>query len=290
MEVTLNCSEGQIAQAVPYYSTAGDILGYVTECIKNGTEQCESWLLVPGENLWNDGVRGLLYLIAMLWTFIGIAIASDIFMGSIEVITAKKRKVIKVDPVTGESSEIEILVWNETVANLTLMALGSSAPEILIALIESFGKLPNDLETAKKYRNEGNLGVFTIMGSASYNLLMISAICIIAPQLPAVKRVSQFSVFLLTSGWSIWAYIWMLLVVKVISPGVIEIWEAVLTLIFFPLLALTSYMQDNHCWIHKCRRKVESSGENGRTESHMVCFIALASFFLISHKGAISRT
>ena len=30
-------------------------------------------------------------------------------------------------------------VWNDTVANLTLMALGSSAPEILLAVIELLG-------------------------------------------------------------------------------------------------------------------------------------------------------
>ncbi len=31
-------------------------------------------------------------------------------------------------------------VWNETVANLTLMALGSSAPEIMLSVIEIWAK------------------------------------------------------------------------------------------------------------------------------------------------------
>ena len=38
----------------------------------------------------------------------------------------------------GESQEpevIEVRIWNDTVANLTLMALGSSAPEILLSII-----------------------------------------------------------------------------------------------------------------------------------------------------------
>jgi len=34
-----------------------------------------------------------------------------------------------------EKYKIEIEVWNETVANLTLMALGSSAPEILLSVL-----------------------------------------------------------------------------------------------------------------------------------------------------------
>lgn len=35
----------------------------------------------------------------------------------------------------GEKIPVETKIWNETIANLTLMALGSSAPEILLNLI-----------------------------------------------------------------------------------------------------------------------------------------------------------
>ena len=35
---------------------------------------------------------------------------------------------------------ISVRIWNETVSNLTLMALGSSAPEILLAVVEIFGR------------------------------------------------------------------------------------------------------------------------------------------------------
>lgn len=34
---------------------------------------------------------------------------------------------------------MKVRVWNDTVANLTLMALGSSAPEILLNIIEICG-------------------------------------------------------------------------------------------------------------------------------------------------------
>lgn len=54
-----------------------------------------------------------------------------------QVITSKVKVVKSKDPKTGEESEVEVLVWNATVANLTLMALGSSAPEILLAVIET---------------------------------------------------------------------------------------------------------------------------------------------------------
>ena len=49
-------------------------------------------------------------------------------MEAIETITNMQRYVT--DKVTGERKKVD--VWNETVANLTLLALGSSAPEILL--------------------------------------------------------------------------------------------------------------------------------------------------------------
>ncbi len=36
----------------------------------------------------------------------------------------------------GEKTVMTVRIWNETVSNLTLMALGSSAPEILLSVIE----------------------------------------------------------------------------------------------------------------------------------------------------------
>ena len=70
----------------------------------------------------------VLWLLADL--FIGVALFSDIFMGSIEEITSKTKKV-RID-----GQKVEVKVWNDTVANLSLMALGSSAPEILLSTVE----------------------------------------------------------------------------------------------------------------------------------------------------------
>merc|ERR1711988_177880 len=87
--------------------------------------------LIPHENTWTIGVRAPIYLFALCYFFLGVAISADVFMSSIEVITSKTRTVM----VRGK--EVEIEIWNDTVANLTLMALGSSAPEILLAVVET---------------------------------------------------------------------------------------------------------------------------------------------------------
>ena len=236
---------------MPYTVRTDYERGYVVEVLDNGTLPCESVILLPAENLWSPAIRGILYIVAIGYFFIGIAIASDIFMGSIEVITSKKRTVVKWDKTKNEKHEVEILVWNETVANLTLMALGSSAPEIILKTVESLINL-----TSTEVND--SLGTFTIIGSAAFNLLIITAICVISVPKPSVKYIREFGVFLVTAFWSLFAYLWMLLVVKYITPGVISPWEAWITLGFMPLFVLMAYCQDNK-WF--CAKKKVEDGE-----------------------------
>ena len=72
------------------------------------------------------------YFIGMIWCFMGVGIIADVFMGAIEVITSKETEVVLKD-----GTRTTVKVWNATVANLTLMALGSSAPEIILSVIET---------------------------------------------------------------------------------------------------------------------------------------------------------
>jgi solute carrier family 8 (sodium/calcium exchanger) len=85
-------------------------------------------------------LRAVLYFIFLLYLVLGIAIIADIFMSSIETITSRRRKIRYPEP--GEKDKyitVEVRIWNDTVANLTLMALGSSSPEILLSIIEIVG-------------------------------------------------------------------------------------------------------------------------------------------------------
>lgn len=131
---------------------------------------------------------------------------------------------------------VETKVWNETMANLTLMALGSSAPEILLNLImtaQNPGEEPSEL------------GPSTIVGSASFNLLVISGVSIIAVD-ETPKAITRTGVFAITSIFSLFAYIWLFLVLVVISPERVEVWEAVLTFLYFPVLLVIAYGADKY--------------------------------------------
>ncbi|KAM7361712.1 sodium/calcium exchanger 3 isoform 5-T9 [Cochliomyia hominivorax] len=208
--------------------------------------QCSEGLVVP---LWmpqtnlstGDRVaRGLVYFFVMIYLFIGVSIVSDRFMAAIEVITSKEKEVV-IKKKNGEKQIVVVRVWNETVANLTLMALGSSAPEILLSVIEMFAK---NFEA-------GDLGPGTIVGSAAYNLFVIIALCVFVVPDGEVRKIKHLRVFFVTATWSVFAYIWLYLILAQISPGRVEVWEGLLTFMFFPATVLTAYIADRRLLIYK---------------------------------------
>ena len=177
---------------------------------------------------------GVVYLLWLGYLFVGIAIISDIFMESIESITAQTIKYEYWDKEKNHQVTVEKQVWNATVANLTLMALGSSAPEILLSVISTV----KDIEAVPP-----ELGPSTIVGSASFNLLVISAVSIIAVggEEGDTKQIDDLWVFAVTTVFSLWAYVWMWICV---SDSFISVAEGVLTCVFFFLLVGISYIAD----------------------------------------------
>jgi len=231
-------------------ATASNISQLVVEATASGLTApkiCErggSGLFFPvggdGEADWPDALKIILYMVGLGWCFLGVGIVSDVFMGAIETITAKKKRVY--DKI--RCKVVTVKVWNDTVANLTLMALGSSAPEILLSCIEL---LNNNIFT-------GDLGPATIVGSAAFNLLIITAVCIMAIGGGEVRRINDMSVFAVTGSCSILAYLWLLFILMVTSPDLVEVWEGVLTLLFFPILVAVAFAADRGMFSGKDKR------------------------------------
>ncbi|KAJ1625444.1 Sodium/calcium exchanger protein-domain-containing protein [Pavlovales sp. CCMP2436] len=134
------------------------------------TDTCTSYLFMSGLNLLDYRMLAVFYLLAMCYIFVGIAIISDVFMGAIERITSQTREKLVTDR-EGRTSYVVTQVWNPTVANLTLMALGSSAPEIVLAIYGTVVTLDSTPDI---------LGPATIVGSAAYNMFVIIGICIMS--------------------------------------------------------------------------------------------------------------
>merc|ERR1719482_2218381 len=145
------------------------------------------------------GLRLVLYFMGLLYSFYAVGLISDIFMAGIEKVTAKK--VRKLDPTTGRM--VTSYFWNATVANLTLMALGSSAPEIMMGCFEV---VLGDYIL-------GPLGPGVIVGSAAFNLLVISAVCVNAHEEGKVTKIKEVPVYIITATFSVFAYLWLLIII-----------------------------------------------------------------------------
>lgn len=193
-----------------------------------------SGLILPLGGDWelelHDGFRAFLYFIALAWSFLGVAIVADIFMSAIETITSKKTRIWD----EGKGRYRTVKIWNDTVANLTLMALGSSAPEILLSVIELL----------KEEFYSGDLGPGTIVGSAAFNLLGITAVCVASIPSPGVRYIKDVSVYSVTAIFSLFAYMWLLIILLGPTPDRVTVEEAILTFLFFPVLVTIAFMAD----------------------------------------------
>eukprot|EP00928_Gymnodinium_smaydae_P039547 TRINITY_DN26994_c0_g2_i1.p1 TRINITY_DN26994_c0_g2~~TRINITY_DN26994_c0_g2_i1.p1 ORF type:complete len:827 (+),score=195.25 TRINITY_DN26994_c0_g2_i1:138-2618(+) len=187
-------------------------------------------LFGEGEHGWPNGLRVVLYMVGLFWTFLGVNIVADIFMAAIEAITSRKKVVTR----AGRADKVTVKVWNDTVANLTLMALGSSAPEILLGCIEI---IANDYYV-------GDLGPSTIVGSAAFNLLIISAVCVMVIPPGEGRLIKEVPVFVITAFFSMFSYLWLVIILVAITPNVVDITEAVLTFLFFPIMVILAFLAD----------------------------------------------
>ena len=173
------------------------------------------------------------WLLILCWIFLGVAMGADLFMTSIEMITSKE-VTRTVTTRKGTKKTFHIRFWNDTVANLTLMALGSSCPEILL----------NVLEVCMDNFYAGALGPSTIVGSAAFNLMCITAVCVIALPAGETRTLKNLNVFLITATFSVLAYVWLLVIVVFWTPDVITIVEGVITLVLMFILVLMAYIAD----------------------------------------------
>ncbi|XP_038835088.1 sodium/calcium exchanger 1-like isoform X19 [Salvelinus namaycush] len=171
-------------------------------------------------------------------------------MASIEVITSQEREITIKKP-NGEKVTTTVHVWNETVSNLTLMALGSSAPEILLSVVEVCGH----------NFDAGDLGPNTIVGSAAFNMFVIIGFCVSVIPDGEHRKVKHLRVFFVTATWSIFAYTWLYLILAVISPGIVQVWEGLVTLFFFPLCVGMAYVADRRLLVYKYMYKRYRAGK-----------------------------
>ncbi|XP_034041000.1 sodium/calcium exchanger 1b isoform X1 [Thalassophryne amazonica] len=235
-----------LAGAPPEPSPDGSVSAVSTnksECSE--AEKCSKGVILPvwepqNPSFGDKVARATVYFVALAYMFLGVSIIADRFMASIEVITSQEKEITIKKP-NGETTTTTVRIWNETVSNLTLMALGSSAPEILLSVIEVIGH----------GFDAGTLGPSTIVGSAAFNMFVIIGLCVYVVPDGETRKVKHLRVFFVTATWSIFAYIWLYLILAVISPGVVQVWEGLLTFFFFPICVVFAWVADRRLLFYK---------------------------------------
>ncbi|KAJ8619504.1 hypothetical protein MRB53_028033 [Persea americana] len=199
-------------------------------------EKCQSYLIVHGETALGNGFRAFLYLLGLAYCFIGLSAITARFFQSMENVVKQTRKVVEIDPQTKSVLIKEEKVWNYTIADITLLAFGTSFPQISLAIIDAIQNIGQ--------LDAGGLGPGTLVGSAAFDLFPIHAVCVVVPKAGTLKKISDVGVWLVELFWSFWAYVWLYIILEVWTPNIVTLWEALLTVLQFGLLLLHAYAQD----------------------------------------------
>uniref|UniRef100_A0A3Q1FEP4 Solute carrier family 8 member 3 n=1 Tax=Acanthochromis polyacanthus TaxID=80966 RepID=A0A3Q1FEP4_9TELE len=223
--------------------------GILSNATCRGNSKCHTGIILPiwypeDPSMGDKIARVIVYFVALIYMFLGVSIIADRFMAAIEVITSQEKEIVIKRP-NGETTTTTIRVWNETVSNLTLMALGSSAPEIMLSVIEVCGH---------EFKS-GELGPSTIVGSAAFNMFVIIGLCVSVIPQGEVRKVKHLRVFFITAGWSIFAYIWLYMILAVFSPNEVQVWEGLVTLAFFPICVILAWVADRRLLFYKFMHK-----------------------------------
>ncbi|KAI5680451.1 hypothetical protein M9H77_01678 [Catharanthus roseus] len=201
-----------------------------------GHERCKSYLIFHHETDLGDGFRAFLYFAALAYCFIGLSAITARFFSSMENVVKHTREVVEIDTSTGTKTIKHEKVWNYTIADITLLAFGTSFPQISLATIDAIQNLGS--------LYAGGLGPGTLVGSAAFDLFPIHAVCVVVPKAGELKKISDVGVWLVELFWSFWAYIWLYIILEVWTPNVITLWESLLTVLQFGLLLMHAYAQD----------------------------------------------
>ncbi|GAB4829909.1 hypothetical protein Ancab_019555 [Ancistrocladus abbreviatus] len=177
-----------------------------------------------------------LYFVGLAYCFIGLSAITARFFQSMENVVKHTRKVVVINPLNNTPTFKYEKVWNYTIADITLLAFGTSFPQISLATIDAIRNLGN--------LYAGGLGPGTLVGSAAFDLFPIHAVCVVVPKAGELKRISDVGVWLVELFWSFWAYIWLYIILKIWTPDMVTLWESLLTVLQFGLLLIHAYAQD----------------------------------------------
>ncbi len=139
--------------------------------------------------------------------------------------------------------------WNPTVTKFTLIAFALNSVELLYPSIELYKSGLVNLTN----------GPLFIIGSGTFNLLVLVSFSIFMSPEKSNLRIQKIGLFLYSFAHSLFSFIWMFVALYVITPYHIEVWEAVLMVLLYIWLVLTAYIIEKNVFGQKRLAPVDGS-------------------------------
>jgi solute carrier family 8 (sodium/calcium exchanger) len=92
---------------------------------------------------------------------------------------------------------------------------------------------------------------------------MIIGLCMYVIPDDEVRKIKHLRVFFVTATWSVFAYVWLYVILGPISYGEVEVWEGILTFLFFPATVYTAYVADRRLFCYKYMSKAYRTNKRG---------------------------
>merc|ERR1740137_69734 len=80
---------------------------------------------------------------------------------------------------------------------------------------------------------------------------MIIGLCMYVIPDDEVRKIKHLRVFIITATWSVFAYMWLYMILGFISYGKVESWEGILTFLFFPMTVYSAFVADRRMFFYK---------------------------------------
>ncbi len=92
-----------------------------------------------------------------------------------------------------------------------------------------------------------------LKGTSIFNLLIVTAISLFS--LPGKKtlKIDDYALYINYAACSVLAWGWLLIILNLISPNVIEIWEAIILFLIYVVLLSVSFLVNKHLRMKKVK-------------------------------------
>lgn len=182
----------------------------------------------------------------LTYMFVGISVGTEYLLDAVAKIVSRTSHV-EVQDLDGKTMTVGVPKWSPSIINLTLMALCASLPETFLSFMSAATQSGFNTGIAAE------LGPLSLLGSASFNLLVVLAISIATSA--QLKTITRVNVFLVLAAFSALALVWLFVALVVITPGYITYVEAAVTISLFPMVLMFAWVTE------KCSREDAEEAE-----------------------------